>query len=201
MRPPVADIVAFLRRHWMHLTLLLPMALVVTAVHELAHAVAVALVGGTVLDWGVLPTNGAWGHVGYRMPVELRGSMRIVAAAPYLLWLTVAAAASAWAWRRPPPTFRVASAVFVWGIAVPLADVAYAAVPYLLGADNDLLDAFGPVDGAVKLAFLIAGVAIAAAVYAAHRRLYGGDALSRLAFALAVAFAGALMVGLTVAFL
>lgn len=96
MRRHVADLVAFLQRHAAHLVFLLPAAVGVTVLHELAHAMAVVLAGGTVLDWGILPRDGAWGHVGYRLPIERAGAMRVIAAAPYLLWLLLAAATAVW---------------------------------------------------------------------------------------------------------
>ena len=190
------EILRFLRRHWAHAVALPVMALLVTVLHEAAHAAAVWAQGGTVIDFVWLPSAGHWGYVRYRFPAGPPPSGFAVAIAPYVLWLALAAATSAAGLRRRDFPFRWGSTLFVWGFCVPLADIANAAFPYLRGRENDLRHAFGPPSpvawGAVVLLTSVACVA----AFPLHARFYGENRLSPGAY---VALTGLSVAGLLVA--
>ena len=87
----VPEIGQFIRRHLWQLLLLVPGALLVTATHEAAHAVAVVLQGGTVREFRWLPTWSNWGSVSYQFPAGVEHSGVIVSLAPYGGWLLLTA--------------------------------------------------------------------------------------------------------------
>lgn len=194
----LSEIFRFFRRHWLHLLLFPPGALLVTIIHESAHAAAVLAQGGTILEFVWLPTGERWGYVSYDPPA-LRGfSTFAVSIAPYLLWIFLAALAVLLSLRRRPYSFRVASSVYLWLFVIPLADVANAAFPYLDGRPNDLLHAFGPPTWDALLGFLLLCVLALSVGHPLQRRLYRSQALrlrSYLVLSAAVLFA---IAGLTV---
>ncbi|WP_395742075.1 hypothetical protein [Prosthecobacter sp.] len=194
----IREIWTFIRRHWLHALLVPPGALLVTLVHESAHAAAVLLQGGTLHEFVWLPTGELWGYVNYDPPALRPFSEFLVAIAPYLLWLFLAAMTSALSLRRRPYSFAVASTLYFWLFVTPLADVANAAFPYLVGGSNDFLHAFGPPSLAVCVAFIILSVLALVIGYPVQRRLYRSQALrlrSYLVLSLAVVF---FIVGFTV---
>lgn len=140
----------------------------------------------------------ALGHVSYDPPA-LRGfSAFLVAVAPYLLWLLLAAVAAALSLRRRPYAFAAASTLYFWLFVAPLADVANAAFPYLAGSSNDFLHAFGPPSRPIVVAIVLLSVLALIVGYPVQRRLYRTQALrlrSYLVLSLAVVF---FIVGLTI---
>ncbi|MBN8418141.1 MAG: M50 family metallopeptidase [Verrucomicrobia bacterium] len=192
------EIWAFIRRHWLHVLLVPPGALLVTVLHESAHAFAVWVQGGTILEFVWLPTTERWGYVSYDPPV-LRGfSTFFVSIAPYLLWLFLAAVAAALSLRRRPYGFAVSSSLYFWLFVVPLADVANAAFPYLDGRSNDFLHAFGPPSWTIFEEIALLSVLALIIGHPVQRRLYRTLALrlrSYLVLSLAAVF---FIVGLTV---
>jgi hypothetical protein len=154
------------------LLVFVPGALAVTVLHELAHGLAVKLEGGTVTEFAWLPSAGEWGHVAYVFPDGAACSQVFIAAAPYLLWLTVALLTGLLACRGTAFSFRAASILFVWFFVIPLGDIANAAFPYLVGERNDFWFALGPPTPRITLAFCLAAVLAIAAAYPVHARLY-----------------------------
>lgn len=62
------EIWTFMRRHWLHVLLVPPGALLVTLLHESAHAVAVWIQGGTILEFVWQPTKQLWGMSAMILP-------------------------------------------------------------------------------------------------------------------------------------
>ena len=72
----------FLRRCWWQLLLLPPGCILITALHEAAHALAVIWQGGEVTKFVVLPAGDHWGYVRYEFPDGV---------APSNFWITASA--------------------------------------------------------------------------------------------------------------
>ncbi|WP_395738135.1 hypothetical protein [Prosthecobacter sp.] len=179
----LAEIWNFMRRHWLHMLLAVPGAVVFTLVHEGAHAAAVLVQGGTVLEFVWLPPgDGKWGYVAYDPPAQGSFSSLFVSLAPYLLWFFLAAVVALLSRRRRPFPFWVASSLYFWLFAAPLADVANTAFPYLVGRENDFSHAFGTpswtdlfLTAALTLLALVAG-------HLVQRRLYRAQGLGLPAY-------------------
>lgn len=168
---------AFLRRHWPHLLLAVPGALLVTILHEAAHAAVVLAQGGTLLEFVWLPGGGSWGHVAHDFPAGMSYSSFAISIAPYVLWLGFAALALLLSLRRRKHAFWLASVIYFWLFVVPLADIANAAFPYLGGAANDFLSAFGPPSMDAELLIGLACVVAIAIGHWLQRRLYREEGL------------------------
>jgi hypothetical protein len=168
----------FLRRHWPHLLLFVPGVIVVTVIHESAHAIAVLLQGGTVSEFIWLPSDDKWGSVSYDLPHGSERAAYLISLAPNLLWLLFATLACALSFRRQPCGYWQASFIYVWLFVVPLADIANTAFPYLTGKTNDFRSAFGP-PAALAGPLVAAFCALTfSAGYFLQRRLYRADRLS-----------------------
>lgn len=182
-----AEIWAFLKRHWIQGLLLVPGALAVTIIHEAAHAAAVMASGGEVTQFVVIPGRREWGHVAYQFPPGVVAPSRGIALAPYFLWVFLSLWALTLSWRPRPVSRSAAPFLWIWLYVVPLADVANAAFPYLLGGDNDFRTAFGAPGIAAWLGIGLTGVMVCLGGYPIQRRLYRGDALSSAAYGVLVA--------------
>jgi hypothetical protein len=185
MRSALQEAATFLRHHVWHIFLLPPAIVVVTTVHEAAHAAVVLAYGGTVIEFSVLPGNGEWGHVQYKLPADQPGS-HLIALAPYFTWVVVALLPTAIALFRQQCTFWAASMLFVWLFVVPITDIGNAVLPYLAGADNDLSSVFnGP-----GMIHAVAALAVLAFVvpwgFLVQRRLYGDKSVSFSAYGVLV---------------
>jgi hypothetical protein len=162
----------FITRHWWHVLLFVPGALAVTTLHELAHALAVIVEGGTVTEFVWLPSAGEWGHVAYVFPDGAAYSQVFIAAAPYMLWVTVALLTGLFACRSRGLSFGGASILFAWFFVIPLGDIANAAFPYLKGERNDLWFTFGPPSIVTASVIALAAAMAIAAGYPVQARLY-----------------------------
>lgn len=176
------EIFSFLRRHWPHLLLAVPGALLVTVLHEAAHAAAAVAQGGRLLEFVWLPGGGHWGYVSYDFPASVYYSSFAISIAPYVLWLGFAALAMLLSLRRRKYAFWLASLIYFWLFVVPLADIANAAFPYLRGQKNDFYSALGPPSiydeplvGFTCLVVVITG-------YWLQRRLYREEGLGVAAY-------------------
>ncbi len=177
------EIWTFIRRHWPHLLLVVPGALLITMVHEGAHAAAVLVQGGTVLEFVWLPVADRWGHVSYDpSAVGAFFSPFLVAIAPYLLWLFLAAVAGLLSLRRRQFAFAAASSLYLWMFLAPLADVANTAFPYLAGRDNDFMQAFGPPTLSTWVLTALLGALALVMGHPVQRRLYRTQGLSLPAY-------------------
>jgi hypothetical protein len=129
----------FLRWNWVHSVLLVPAAAVYTLAHEASHALAVLLQGGDVTEFVWLPSGQKWGHVRYVFPQDVPYSAFLISVAPYIMSVLLCATACAIGFVRRSLKPWVASTVFIWLFLVPLGDLAYAVLPYVvLGSNNDL---------------------------------------------------------------
>ena len=139
----LSEVRVFVRAHLWHLLVLAPGLLLATLLHEAAHAAAVAGQGGQVEQFAWIPSLQEWGYVTYRFPRGVDYSEFAISIAPYLVALGLAGLATLISFRRRPWSYRVASAWYIWGFLVPLAEIANATFAWLAGADNDLAQAFG----------------------------------------------------------
>jgi hypothetical protein len=190
------EIGVYLKRHWIQGVLLVPGALAVTVVHEAAHAAAVIALGGAVSQFVAIPGNGEWGHVAYRFPVGVVPPSRWIALAPYLLWAFLGLLTLVLCLRARPFSRSIASILWIWLYVVPLADVANAAFPYLLGGDNDFRTAFGAPGGLAWLWIGLWGLLACLGGYPIQRRLCRDDALSAGSYGVLVATALLVLIGI-----
>lgn len=178
-----------LRQAWAHKwhALALPVgAVLVTALHESAHAIAVLVQGGEVLEWSVLPNGENWGYVRYQFAGDVHFDGRAISLAPYAMWLglmAVTTVAAAWPVRWG---FAAGSTWFVWGYVVPWLDIVNAWAPWLGGKDNDLMDAFGPAGWIAAAGLAVAATLVALVGLAVHRGLYRERAMSAGLYAVMV---------------
>ncbi len=174
---------SFIRRHWLHLFLFAPGAILVTILHESAHALAVGLQGGTVSRFVWLPTGGKWGFVKYSFPEVDRVSSLVVSLAPYCVWLLFAILALVLGRARSTGGYWKASLIYMWLFVVPLADIANTAFPYLAGRQNDFSSAFGPptIFGTMLILFLASMSLVVG--YDLQSRLYGQNGLKGPSYA------------------
>jgi hypothetical protein len=180
----LSEIRLFVRAHLWHLLLLAPGLLLATLLHEAAHAAAVVLQGGRVEQFAWIPSLHEWGYVTYRFPKGVAHSEFAISIAPYLVVLGLAGLATLPSIRRRPWSYRVASVWYIWGFLVPLAKIANTVFAWLVGADNDLAQAFGrPTLGA----FIAVGCVVAGCLFWGgwlQRRLYREGALGFGAYAI-----------------
>lgn len=192
------EILRFFKSHWPHIALAIPGALVVTAYHELAHCIAVWIQKGSIISFTCIPSAGKWGEVKYEFPSGLSYNSELIALAPYIASCALIALAWFMSSRSRPWTFAVASTVFVWLFIVPAADIANAAIPYVIwDLDNDLRHAFGSaglfeVAAAVAMAFGVVCVG-----YPIQKRLYRDLALHPSAYGILAAVGFLLALGVT----
>ena len=167
------DIIAFIKAHWVHIILAIPAAVAFTALHELAHCVAVWLQGGEVLEFVWLPSQGEWGHMSYSFSEYHDHSTRIVSLAPYIFWVASCFIASILSLRQKPWKFWIASTIFVWLFIVPLADIANTALPYLLlDVSNDFQSAFGSSGVLISVSLTVFAVVMIILGFGIQKRLY-----------------------------
>ncbi len=193
--PLLAELLRFLRQFWWVAVLTIPMVIVITAIHEASHALAVLAQGGKLLEFVVWPSDGRWGYIRYTFPANAVWSNAIVSLAPYVVWLVFSFVAVALARRHRALHPRAAALAFAWLFVMPVGDILNAAIPYLVwGRANDWASAFGP-PSALPAALLVAVVVYGGVVgYRVQRGLLRDASLSAPAFTvLALAFVGAIM--------
>jgi hypothetical protein len=193
----IRDVLRFLRGHWPHFLLLVPMAVGYTILHEASHAAIAIVQGGEITEFVWLPSAGEWGHVRFRFPAGARYSPTIISLAPYLVSLALCATAAGLSLARRRWRHWSASTVFVWLWLVPLGDVANAALPYAAGARNDLRGAFGPPTPWSLIPLAVLGLAAAAAGFWLQRRLYAKRAIGWPAYLALGLVAVALLLAVT----
>lgn len=176
------EIWKFISRHWPHMLLVPPGVLIITLVHESAHAAAVLLQGGTINEFVWLPVGDKWGYITYDLPAWPGFSSFFVSIAPYLLWFFLAAVAILLSLLLRPVPFWAASSLYLWLFVAPLADVANTAFPYLAGRRNDFTSAFGPPMLEDELLTALLCMLILATGHFVQRRLYGTQALGLPAY-------------------
>jgi len=189
----------FFRWHWPHFLLAAPGALLCTILHEGAHALAVTLQGGRVTKFVWLPSLERWGYIEYQFPSQDHFSSFAIAVAPYCLWLLLMLMAGVLSLKTNPHLPWASSTIFIWMFAVPLGDIANAALPYLFGSQNDFTDAFGYATSLEWALIVLFGIASVVFGMIVQERLYRERALSVIGYAL-MAMAGlALIVALHIA--
>ncbi len=186
MKTTLRELWAFLKPHWPHLIAAVPMVVGVTLLHESAHALAVVVQGGEVIEFRVLPSATHWGRVRYTFDAGQPFSRFAVSVAPYVMWLgcmLATAALSAMARGRWP--MWLGATAMVWGYVVPWGDIFNHWASWLMGDVNDFTRAFGEPGPVGGLLFAVVVGAVVAAGYPVQRGLYGPRALRPVAYALA----------------
>lgn len=183
--PLLAEIWTFMRRHWLHVLFCLPGAILVTVLHESAHAFAAWAQGGRLLEFAWLPwaSHGHWGYVEYDFPMGAVYSSFAISIAPYVLWSSLAGLAYISSWLWPNRSFACASTLYFWLYFVPLADIANTALPYALGRDNDFRQAFGRPSLPGLLALVLSALLAVWIGFGVQRRLYGRLGLRKKGYA------------------
>ncbi len=184
----------FFKRHWLHFLLAPPGAILCTALHEAAHALAVLLQGGRVLEFAWMPGGGRWGYIRFLFPPGGGQSREAVSIAPYVLWLSMMLLTALLAWRWPQPRPSIAATLFIWCFVVPLGDIANTALPYWLGWENDFTAAFGVASLWSRSGIILFGAAATISGRWVEQRLYGAKSISWAAYML-LALSGLLLVG------
>jgi hypothetical protein len=178
------EVLHFLKTHWLHILLVAPAALIVTILHESAHAAVVLAQGGSITEFVWLPTAANWGHINYAFPKNSTYSSTAISVAPYLLWTTCCLSAIVVAIANRRLSFCMSSTIFIWLFLVPLADIANAAIPYLLGDKNDFLFAFGK-PNSLMLALIASAAGLAAITgFYLQKRLYQKESLGILGYSI-----------------
>jgi hypothetical protein len=185
------DLTLFFKGHWPHILIAIPAAIGFTALHELAHCVAVWVQGGRVTEFAWLPTAAEWGHMRYTFPAGAHYSETAISLSPYVFWMAGCLLAWILARRRAGWPFWAASIIFVWLFIVPLADMANTVFPYVLGdAQNDLSRALGgPASPLFTGAVVVCGVLATGLGFALNRRLYRERAIGFPAYCVLAAAA------------
>lgn len=193
MNAVLKDIFRFFKGHWPHLVVAIPAAVAFTALHELAHCVAVWVQGGAVTEFVWLPSGAKWGYMRYSFPSDAEYSEAAISLCPYAFWIAFCLFAGVLSLKRSAWPFWRSSTIFVWLFIAPVADIANAAVPYLIyDTDNDLRSAFGPIQSQLVLPLVGLGVAIAIYGYLLNKRLYRNRSVGLPAYC-ALAAIGALI--------
>ncbi len=183
------DLVGFFKGHWPHLVLAIPMVVGFSVFHELAHCLAVWMQGGTVLEFTWLPDGDDWGRVEYIFSTGVDFNQAAVSLAPYGLWLLLVLVTWLLSLKRKAWSFWMASILFVWLYIAPVADIANAAISYVLwGTSNDLRDAFGPPDLPLKGGLAVLGVLLACLGFSIQKRLYRNRAMGMTAYCVLAMF-------------
>jgi len=183
----VGEIAGFLRWHWPHVLVAVPGALLVTVLHEAAHAAAVVAQGGRLIAFTWLPSAGHWGQVEYDFPADAEYCGFAISVAPYCLWVLVSGLAVLLSFRGRPYRPWTASGIFVWVFLVPLADIANTAFPFLQGGRNDFLAAFGLPSASAWALTVLATLASVWLGFGVQARLYRERALSGRAYTILAA--------------
>ncbi len=184
--PLIVEILRFCKRQWFVLPAVIPALVLFTLFHEAAHAAAVVLQGGRIVEFVWLPTGGLWGHIRYHFSDE-NYSATTIAAAPYVMWLAASTFAAVLSLSRRKFPFVLASFIFVWLYVAPAADIANTAFPYVLGSRNDFFSVFGKPSPALTATLVVCCMVYVAAGFFVQRRLYRQDALSGRAYLALVA--------------
>jgi len=184
--PVIVEILRFCKRQWYVLPAVIPALVLFTLFHEAAHAAAVLLQGGRVVEFVWLPTGGLWGHIRYHFGDDNYSAVAI-AAAPYVMWLAANTFAAVLSLSRRRFPFLLASFVFVWLYVAPAADIANTAFPYVLGSRNDFSNVFGGPSPSVTLTLAVCCLAYVVAGFFIQRRLYRQAGLSGAAYLALVA--------------
>ncbi len=180
--------------HWLHFLLLGIFGVVgITTLHELAHAGAVWLQGGELLEFVVMGDEASWGHVRYQFAPGAVYSARLISLAPAVTALGALMLGLGAALLGPRRDGAVARAVWFWLCMMPAGELGFMGLGYFgVGARCDLFYAFGPITWPLRLAGLAMACAVVALLFGLQRRLFDDLALGQGAFALlgALAFVG-----------
>ncbi|GMV95255.1 MAG: hypothetical protein AMXMBFR82_50330 [Candidatus Hydrogenedentota bacterium] len=178
--------------------LAIPGVIAITAFHELAHCIGVWIQNGSITSFTCIPSAGKWGAVEYEFPPGLVYNSELIALAPYIASCALIALAWFMSSRSQPWPFAVVSTIFVWLFIVPTADIANAAIPYVIwDVDNDLRHAFGSA-GLFEVAAAVAmALGIVCVGYAIQKRLYRDLALRPSPYGILATVGFLLVLGVT----
>lgn len=193
IRRTLSDCWGFTKPHWWHLLLIPVMAIGFTALHEGAHALAVVVQGGQMLEFNVIPGGGRYGHVSYTFDREQSFSQFAVLIAPYAMWVGFMIGSIVLAALRRGYPFAVASLVFLWCYIGPWLDILNTADGWAAGGSNDFAHAFGEPTTLGVGAFGVGSVVAMSVGYFVQRRLYGDRAVGPGGYVLLVIGCGLLL--------
>lgn len=189
------SLASFARATWPHAVLAPVLGVLVTTVHESAHAIAVLVQGGTIERFQVLPARGRFGGVDYTFPSGASRSELAIQLAPYALHVVVASSVGLVSLRQrarrtdsPAPSW-LGVAAFLWGYAAPLGDVGLAAFQWARGGTNDFSRALGDAPALALWAVVGGAVVSSAAGLPVQRALLGPAALGWLPYAVLASLA------------
>jgi hypothetical protein len=194
LRSDAVSLAGFARAAWPHVVLAPVLGVLVTTVHESAHAIAVLVQGGTIERFQVLPARGRFGGVDYTFPSGASRSELAIQLAPYALHVVVASTVALFSLRQrarrtdSAPSW-VCVAAFLWGYAAPLGDVGLAALQWARGGTNDFSRALGDAPPLALWAAIGGAVASSAAGLPVQRALLGSAALGWLPYAVLASLA------------
>ena len=177
-----SELLQFARDHLFIGWLVLPLIVIVTLLHETAHALVAVVQGATITDFVFLPGHHGWGYVGFTFPEGAKYSHWPIIAAPYLMWLTVASIAGLLSLRKKPYRHRTAALIFIVLFAIPLGDILHAAIGHLLGGQNDFHQLLGQPSTIHYILTCLGLLAAGIAALPLHRHLYQTHALSERAY-------------------
>ncbi len=187
----ISEAARWLRRHWVHFLIAPAMLIVFTVFHEAAHAAAVVLQGGELLEFEVLPSAGEWGHISYWFAPSAPHSPEAISLASYLMWLGSMAVVASMCVPKQEWPFWIASSAFLWGFVGAGGDIANACLGWLSdrGGHNDLASVLGPAQPEHGLVLAIAVIGTIAAGYLIQKRLYRSS-LGPIEYAMLVGLLG-----------
>jgi len=119
--------------------------------------------------------------------------------APYGFWGTLCVVAGILSLRQTPWSFAAASTVFVWLFIVPCADIANAAVPWLVSdAGTDFRQALGPVRPSYGTSGLVLGAGLTLLGFLIQKGLYRSNALGASGYGVLAGLAALTILSATV---
>jgi hypothetical protein len=186
----------FIRGHLPQIVLLVPGALLITLLHESAHALAVLWQGGSVIEFQWLPSARDWGHIRFVFPDSVKYSPAAISLAPYSLSLAWMVMGVGLAWRRRIQTDRAAAYVYFWLYFIPVVDIGFTFLVWTAGGHNDFTSAFGRPAWWSYALVAVWGLAMGVLGYVVQTRLYQRLRLGWLPYGVLVATTFLLMVGL-----
>jgi hypothetical protein len=173
----------FLKKNWWHVILLIPGVTFITFLHEFAHAVAVKIQGGKVIEFVWFGDTNHWGHVRYSFPKGVEYNDMVISLAPYGSALVLFLIGCSLAFFFKDKIYLLSSFIFVWHIILPIAEIAHALLPYsFYNAENDFHHAFGISEWYYAFIALIYIILACLISYYKHKILFGSNAMPLIWF-------------------
>jgi len=167
-----SQLLAFVRGHLVHVVLLLPGALLLTWLHEAAHASLVTIQGGSITEFQWLPSSSGLGHVRFTFPDSTEYSGLAISLAPHVLSILFVIGAILLSCSCTVRSDRASSYIYFWLYFIPVADIGFALLVWTVGGQNDMAKAFGPPAPLSVALVVIYGLTVCTLGYVLQRRLY-----------------------------